>query len=139
MGFEDERVEGAYDTPGWMAPEILNQDAFSPIRADRWSCDKVLLYFLEERRTEGGELERFANEMMNDNLLHRPSLVDWLEGVDVTLCDDNSEDKNAVDDKESIRDKEASGGFENSSKRRKIDVGLKEGGHREPPGVLRAS
>ena len=28
--------------------------------------------------------------------------------------------------------------FENSSKRRKIDVGLKEGGHHEPPSVFRA-
>ena len=83
VGCEDDRVEGAYGTPGWMAPEILKQDAFSPIRADRWSCGKALLYFLEERRTEGGELLRFANEMMNDNPLHQPSLADWLEGVDV--------------------------------------------------------
>ncbi|KAF8500463.1 hypothetical protein F5888DRAFT_1582501, partial [Russula emetica] len=36
VGSEDEMVEGLYGTRGWMAPEIQEQSAFSPIRGDRW-------------------------------------------------------------------------------------------------------
>ena len=54
------------------------------------------------KRGQGGELERFVKEKMNDNLLQRPSLVNWLEGEDRKFCDNDSEDKIAVDDKESI-------------------------------------
>ncbi|EJC97801.1 kinase-like protein, partial [Fomitiporia mediterranea MF3/22] len=43
----DEMVKVSCGTPGWSAPEIaLNNDeaprVFNPIRADLWSCGKVL-------------------------------------------------------------------------------------------------
>jgi serine/threonine protein kinase len=86
---ENDMVEGGdyYGTPGWRAPEIHDRSAFSPIRADRWSCGKVLLCFVEN----GGmvnlntELERFAEQLVDDNPLHRPSLNDWSRCFPVTM------------------------------------------------------
>ncbi|KAH9964012.1 kinase-like domain-containing protein, partial [Russula compacta] len=56
VGSEDDTAKGIYGTPGWVAPEILERGVFSPLRADRWSCGKVLFSFLEERRTVDGDL-----------------------------------------------------------------------------------
>ena len=81
---EDDMIEGDCGTLDWMAPEIQEGRMFSPIRADRWSCGKMLLCFLEKGRTEDGELERLAKQLINEDPLHRPSLVDWLGQVDVT-------------------------------------------------------
>jgi serine/threonine protein kinase len=73
---EDDIVEGdEYGTPGWMAPEMQRGSVFSPIRADRWSCSKVLLCFLETSGTEDRDLESFAKRLMDDNPLHQPSLA----------------------------------------------------------------
>ena len=59
---------------GWRERKMYN-----PIRADGWSCGKVLLTFLEANRTKDGNLGRFAEQLMDENLLHRPSLADWSE------------------------------------------------------------
>lgn len=50
VGSEDDMVGGVYGTRGWMEPETRERSMFTPIRADRWSCGKVLLCptFLEE-------------------------------------------------------------------------------------------
>ncbi len=93
VGSEDEMVEGVYGTRGWMAPEIQEQSLYSPIRADRWSCGKVIFCLLKKSGTEDGDLGRFAKQLMNDNPLHRPSLVDWSEQVDLTLYDDADADE----------------------------------------------
>jgi hypothetical protein len=66
-----------------MAPEMGERSVFSAIRADRWSCSKVLLWFLEKSGTEDGDLESFAKQLMDDDPLHRPSLVEWFEAMRV--------------------------------------------------------
>ena len=90
---EDDMVKGVYGTRGWMAPEIRPRNMYSPIRADRWSCGQVAFWFLEASGTEDEDLERFAEQLMNENPLHRPSLVDWSERVDVMLCDEDDTDE----------------------------------------------
>ncbi|KAK2463965.1 hypothetical protein APHAL10511_004016 [Amanita phalloides] len=82
---ENDMVEGVHGTQGWMAPEIGERRVFSPIRADRWSCGQVLLWFLEQSGIEDEGLQRVAKQLMDDNPLHRPSLVNLLEEADVTL------------------------------------------------------
>ena len=47
---------------------------FSPIRADRWSCGRVLLELL---RRLGERVQSFAKRLMNVDPCHRPSLLDW--------------------------------------------------------------
>ncbi|KAI0247478.1 kinase-like domain-containing protein [Lactifluus subvellereus] len=138
VGSEDDMVKGVYGTRGWMAPEIREGSVYSPIRADRWSCGKVLLCFVEKSGTEGGELESFAEQLMDDNPLHRPSLVDWSGRVDVTLCDDDDTDElDEGRDKESkaqVKDEvRGDGELENRTKRRRVDVGLKVDGYHELP------
>ena len=76
-----------------MAPEIQEQSQFSLIRADRWSCGKVLFCFLKISGTEDRDLKSFAEGLMNDNPFHRPSLIDWSEQSDVTLYDDDDMDE----------------------------------------------
>ena len=50
---------------------------FSPIRADRWSCGRVLLEFVTEVGGEGAILVKFAKRLMNVDPCRRPSLLDW--------------------------------------------------------------
>ncbi|KAI0245958.1 kinase-like domain-containing protein, partial [Lactifluus subvellereus] len=40
---EDEEVDGKCGTTHWMAPEVEKKcSTYSPIKADRWSCGRVL-------------------------------------------------------------------------------------------------
>ena len=55
----EEMVTKSCGTVGWSAPEVeLDENkplrAFSPIRADLWSCGKVLQFILQE----SGEIDR---------------------------------------------------------------------------------
>ena len=86
---ENEEIEGLCGTRGWRAPEIGNDEeevgpppVFSPIRADRWSCGKVLLELVGEVGKGGAVLVKFAKQLMNMDPRRRPSLLDWdgLEG-----------------------------------------------------------
>ena len=61
------------------APKMVERRMYSPIRADGWSCGKVLLSFLEASGTKDGDLGRFAEQLIDENPLHRPSLADWSE------------------------------------------------------------
>ncbi len=77
---EDEVIEGYIGTPGWMAPEIGEEHCppqkYSPIRADRWSCGRMVQYF----RTFGPgfkdpDVERLGSLLLNKNPAMRPSLA----------------------------------------------------------------
>ena len=83
---ENEEINGLRGTRGWRAPEIGDDEeeiaspTFSPIRADRWSCGKVLLEFVEKVGTEEGKiLVKFAKRLMDKDPHCRPSLLDWME------------------------------------------------------------
>lgn len=81
---EDEKIKGLCGTPGWRAPEIGDDEeeiglppVFSPIRADRWSCGRVLLELIGEVGGEGVYLVKFAKRLMAVDPCSRPSLLDW--------------------------------------------------------------
>ena len=77
-------------TPQWMAPEIGHQDGpkclYSPIRADLWSCGRVLQYLAVEGAVIENPFEALTRRLLNRNpqlrpLLHLPSsyiVGDWL-------------------------------------------------------------
>ncbi|KAI0256900.1 kinase-like domain-containing protein [Lactifluus subvellereus] len=132
VGCEDDMVEDVYGTRGWMAPEIREGSAYSPMRADRWSCGKVPLCFVETSGTkDGGDLGSFAEQLMDDNPLHRPSLADWSGRVDVMLCDGDDTDEVGEGGKKESKaqvkyDARADGGLGNRTKRRRVDGGYHE-------------
>jgi len=81
---EDEGIEGLYGTRGWRAPEMGDDDEevgppplFSPIRADRWSCGKVLLELVGGLGMDGEVLVKFAKRLMDVDPRCRPSLAEW--------------------------------------------------------------
>jgi serine/threonine protein kinase len=77
---EDTQIDEYYGTEGWTAPEIGTDDGptvmYSPIKADRWSCGRVLLcHIMVEKRDN--RLSKFANELMAEDPQQRPSLLEW--------------------------------------------------------------
>ena len=66
-------------TPGWMAPEIGHRDGprcrYSPIRADLWSCGRVLLYLARMGDVEEeNPFELLTMELLNKVPKLRPLL-----------------------------------------------------------------
>jgi serine/threonine protein kinase len=69
-------------TEGWTAPEVGTQAGpamYSPIKADRWSCGRVLLRHILVKMVGTGDdrLSNFANELIAKDPQQRPSLLDW--------------------------------------------------------------
>jgi hypothetical protein len=58
-----------------MAPEIEEKSVYSPIKADRWSAGKVLLYLLEKFSEEDMVLKATARKLTADNRGQRPSML----------------------------------------------------------------
>ena len=82
----DENMEtiGYLGTEGWTAPEIGKQDGpmriYSPIKADRWSCGRVILHHIMVGDTVMNAdpcLLKFANQLMAKDPQQRPSLLGW--------------------------------------------------------------
>jgi len=77
---ENTEINGYCGTEGWTAPEIGTQDGptvmYSPIKADRWSCGRVILRHI---MVEQGDfrLSEFAHKLMVKDPQQRPSLLDW--------------------------------------------------------------
>ena len=71
-------------TPGWMAPEIGHQDGpkcrYSPLRADLWSCGRVLLYLAREGDEEN-PFEALTRKLLNKAPRLRPllHLLPWVQ------------------------------------------------------------
>ena len=66
----------------WTAREMGDQDGptllHSPVRADRWSCGRVLLRFLLVGRGRGDQrLWEFADRLFAFRPQQRPSLLEW--------------------------------------------------------------
>ena len=70
-------------TEGWTAPEMGTEDGptpmHSPIKADRWSCGRVLLrhIMIEEIAKIDQCLLEFARQLMANDPRMRPSLLEW--------------------------------------------------------------
>jgi len=60
---EDEEVDDQCGTKHWMAPEVEKKLRYSPLKADRWSCGRVLLYLLDEFRKGDKPLRAFARNL----------------------------------------------------------------------------
>jgi len=81
---EDEEVNDQCGTKGWMAPEVENKSSpYSPIKADRWSCGRVLLYLLDEFKKEERLLRVIGRELKAHDPKRRPSLLEWESWSDV--------------------------------------------------------
>jgi serine/threonine protein kinase len=62
---EDEEVDDQCGTKHWMAPEVKKKSStYSPIKADRWSCGRVLLYLLDELRKEDKLLRAILRKLI---------------------------------------------------------------------------
>jgi serine/threonine protein kinase len=79
---EDEVVNGQCGTKGWMAPET-EKSMYSPIRADRWSTGRVLLYLLNKFRKEDTVLRTIALKLTT----HNPELRSSMLQVAASLSD----------------------------------------------------
>ena len=61
---EDEEVNDRCWTKDWMAPEVENKSSmYSPIKADQWSCGRVLLYLLDKFKKEERLLRVIGREL----------------------------------------------------------------------------
>jgi serine/threonine protein kinase len=78
---EDEMVDDHCGTEGWVPPEVnLNSrsdSAYSPIKADRWSCGRVILYLLDEAGKAEERLRSFATRLKANTPEQRPPLSEW--------------------------------------------------------------
>ncbi|KAH9177384.1 kinase-like domain-containing protein [Lactarius sanguifluus] len=77
---ENTEVDKYRGTRGWTAPEMGEEDGptaiYSPIKADRWSCGRVLLRHILVGKGDN-RLWRFASQLMSRDPQQRPSLVGW--------------------------------------------------------------
>ncbi|KAG6370395.1 hypothetical protein JVT61DRAFT_12116 [Boletus reticuloceps] len=60
-----------------MAPEVEKKPRHSPIKADRWSCGRVLLSLLDVFGKQEMSLRAFARNLMAHDPKQRPSLLEW--------------------------------------------------------------
>ena len=75
---EDEKVDDECGTQYWMAPEVdKTSTRYSPIRADRWSCGRVLLYLLDELKIDDSRLKAIGRNLKVHDPNQRPSLLEW--------------------------------------------------------------
>ena len=77
---ENAMIDEYCGTENWTAPEIGKQDGptplYSPIKADRWSCGRILrCHFMVEKGDK--RLSKFADQLMANDLQQRPSLLEW--------------------------------------------------------------
>jgi serine/threonine protein kinase len=89
---EDDTVEDDVGTDDYRAPETYDPygegrpKPYSPIRADRWSCGRVVLWVLSrlDDSVLCPDLFSFAHRLQDDNPMDRPPLVEWMkdEGKD---------------------------------------------------------
>jgi hypothetical protein len=76
---EDTEIAEYCGTEEWTAPEMGEEDGptpmHSPIKADRWSCGRVILRHIMVGK--GDRLSTFADQLMAKDPQERPSLVEW--------------------------------------------------------------
>jgi serine/threonine protein kinase len=81
---ENTELDKYCGTEGWTAPEIGKQDGptpmYSPIKADRWSCGRVILHHIMVgimTREGDHRLSKFADQLMAKDPQQRPSLLEF--------------------------------------------------------------
>ena len=77
---ENTQTDQYRGTKGWTAPEMGLEDGptpmYSPIKADRWSCGRVILQHIMMGRKGVWGLTEFANLLMAEDPQQRPSLLE---------------------------------------------------------------
>ncbi|KAH9016259.1 kinase-like domain-containing protein [Lactarius pseudohatsudake] len=77
---ENTEVDEYRGTEDWTAPEVGQEDGptpmYSPIKADRWSCGRVLLRHMMVGKGDN-RLSEFAEQLMANDPQQRPSLLEW--------------------------------------------------------------
>ena len=77
---ENTMIDEYRGTENWTAPEMGKEDGptpmYSPIKADRWSCGRVLLYHIVVGKGDK-RFSKFADQLMANNPQQRPSLLEW--------------------------------------------------------------
>ena len=77
---ENTEVDEYRGTKGWTAPEMRTRDGLtpmhSPIKADRWSCGRVLLVHIMVGKGDN-RLSMFARRLIANDPQQRPSLLEW--------------------------------------------------------------
>ncbi|KAH9052928.1 kinase-like domain-containing protein [Lactarius deliciosus] len=77
---ENTEVDEYHGTRDWTAPEMGEEEGprawYSPIKADRWSCGRVLLRHILVGKGDN-RVSRFASQLMARDPEQRPSLVGW--------------------------------------------------------------
>ncbi|KAI9447015.1 kinase-like domain-containing protein [Russula earlei] len=73
---ENEKVDDQCGTKRSMAPEI-GKSWYSPIKADRWSCGRAILHFLDTVGKEDDRWNATARRMKAHDPDKRPSLLEW--------------------------------------------------------------
>jgi serine/threonine protein kinase len=75
----DTMIKGFRGTPTWAAPEVGDPDGpdqrYSPIRADLWSCGRLLQYLANHLRSKNHPFGRWAKLLLDPNPLRRPLLT----------------------------------------------------------------
>jgi len=79
---EDEEVDDHCGTVHWIAPEIEEKLMYSPIKADRWSCGRVILCLLDELSKEDKRLRTIGRKLQVHDPRQRPSLLEWPSWLD---------------------------------------------------------
>jgi serine/threonine protein kinase len=80
---ENTEINGYCGTEGWTEPEIGKEDEptamYSPIKADRWSCGRVIMRHILVGLVGKGDyrLSKFANRLMAKDPEQRPSQLEW--------------------------------------------------------------
>ena len=86
---EEEEIDDYCGSRGWMAPEVGEENGprrmYSPMRADKWSCGRVLRLFAERHGKADEGLGLFAGRLMNGDPRKRPPLLEWQSKVKVTI------------------------------------------------------
>ena len=80
---ENTLIDRYRGTKDWTAPEIGTVEGptpmYSPIKADRWSCGRVLLHHIMVVGKGDSNLRKFAQKLMANDPQQRPSLIAWRE------------------------------------------------------------
>jgi serine/threonine protein kinase len=78
---EDDMVNDHCGTEDWVPPEVnlkvKSDSAYSPIRADRWSCGHVIFYLLDWAGKTEERLRSFATRLKTNAPEQRPPLSEW--------------------------------------------------------------
>jgi hypothetical protein len=77
---ENTEIDEYRGTKNWTAPEMGEEEGptamYSPIKADRWSCGRVLLRHMMVGKGDQ-RLSKFAEKLMANDPERRPSLLEW--------------------------------------------------------------